>query len=96
MDLEADGQGYVYFNELLFKTMKMIFGGSQLKNRILVDAEYKALIKIKEAKEKILKKYRVEARNQAMTVNPFLLKMFKHISFKSWRNLARQNEDKRA
>jgi hypothetical protein len=26
MDLEADGDGNVYFNELLFKTMKMVFG----------------------------------------------------------------------
>ena len=26
MDMEADGEGYVYFNELLFKTMKMVFG----------------------------------------------------------------------
>jgi hypothetical protein len=46
MDLEADGEGYVYFNELLFKTMKMVFGEQHLKNTILVDAEYKALKKI--------------------------------------------------
>ena len=46
MDLEADGEGFVYFNELLFKTMKMVFGEQHLKNKILVDAEYKALKKI--------------------------------------------------
>jgi hypothetical protein len=46
MDLDADGEGYVYFNELLFKTMKMVFGEQHLKNTILVDAEYKALKKI--------------------------------------------------
>jgi len=26
MDLEADEEGFVYFNELLFKSMKRVFG----------------------------------------------------------------------
>jgi hypothetical protein len=51
MDLEADGEGYVYFNELLFKTMKMIFGEEHLKNKILIDAEYRTIKKIKLIKE---------------------------------------------
>ena len=42
MDLEADGEGNVYFNELLFKTMKMVFGDEHLKNKLLIMAEYKA------------------------------------------------------
>mmetsp|Transcript_9959 Transcript_9959/g.9849 ORF Transcript_9959/g.9849 Transcript_9959/m.9849 type:complete len:437 (+) Transcript_9959:611-1921(+) len=95
MDLEADGEGYVYFNELLFKTMKMVFGEQHLKNTILVDAEYKALKKIHEIKEKHLRKQRAEDRKQAMTVNPFILKMFKHISFKTWIKLYNENMDKR-
>jgi len=95
MDLEADGEGYVYFNELLFKTMKMVFGEQHLKNTILVDAEYKALKKIHEIKERHLRKQRAEDRKQAMTVNPFILKMFKHITFKTWMKLYKERLDRR-
>lgn len=91
MDLEADGEGNVYFNELLFKTMKMVFGEEHLKNTILIEAEFKALKKIKQIKERILKKQRAEARIQAMTVNPFVLKMLKNVSFKLWLKISRKN-----
>jgi hypothetical protein len=56
MDLEADGDGFVYFNELLFKTMKMVFGEEHLKHKKLIEAEFRALKKIKQIKEKILKR----------------------------------------
>src|SRR3569833_284731 len=91
MDLEADGEGYVYFNELLFKTMKMVFGDEHLKNKILINAEFRARKRIKQIMQQILKKQRAEARIQAMTVNPFVLKMFKHISFKLWVKIFNEN-----
>ncbi len=31
-----------------------------------------------------------------MTVNPFILRMFKHISFKSWLKIYRKNIEKRS
>jgi hypothetical protein len=31
-----------------------------------------------------------------MTINPFILRMFKHISFKSWLKIYRQNLEKRS
>lgn len=37
MDLEADEEGFVYFNELLFKTMKRVYGERNIKNKILAD-----------------------------------------------------------
>lgn len=37
MDLEADEEGFVYFNELLFKSMKRAFGEKRITNKILAD-----------------------------------------------------------
>mmetsp|Transcript_4092 Transcript_4092/g.3025 ORF Transcript_4092/g.3025 Transcript_4092/m.3025 type:complete len:92 (+) Transcript_4092:771-1046(+) len=36
MDLDSDAEGYVYFNELLFKTLKRIYGEEHEKNMIVI------------------------------------------------------------
>ena len=33
MDLESDKQGFIYFNELLFKTFRRIYGDEHVLNR---------------------------------------------------------------
>lgn len=43
MNLEADAEGFIYFNELLFKTMKRQYGKERTKKRILAEMELKAL-----------------------------------------------------
>ena len=95
MDLDSDADGYVYFNELLFKTLKRIYGEEREKNMIVINEELRTLKIIKQTKEMMLKRQRQQLRKQAMTVNPFVIKMFKNISFKSWVNLYLQNSSKR-
>ena len=46
MDLDSDGQGHVFFNEILYKTMKQRYGDYHIKNKLLAQAEYKAYKKI--------------------------------------------------
>jgi hypothetical protein len=36
MDLVSDNEGFVYFNELLFKSMRRVYGEKHVKNLILV------------------------------------------------------------
>lgn len=43
MNIVSDEYGFVYFNELLFKSMKRIYAEERSKNRILIDHELKAL-----------------------------------------------------
>jgi hypothetical protein len=56
MDLEADDEGFVYFNELLFKAMKKAFGDQRIHNKILADQETKTMGKIHEAKQAHIRK----------------------------------------
>lgn len=37
MDLDSDADGYVYFNELLFKTLKRVYGEEHEKNRLVIE-----------------------------------------------------------
>lgn len=43
MDLKADSEGYVYFNELLYKVMWMEYGIKRITNSRLAQAELKSL-----------------------------------------------------
>jgi hypothetical protein len=43
MNLESDENGFVYFNELLFKTMKRKYADERTKNRALIEHEIKTL-----------------------------------------------------
>lgn len=50
MELVSDEEGFVYFNELLFRAMRMVYGESRVKNKILVEHELKTMKKIEEIK----------------------------------------------
>ncbi len=99
MDLESDEHGFVYFNELLFKTMKRVYGDEHMKNRILVEHELKVLKKIHQIRLKMQKKSdRLDQEKMShigANVNPFLLKMYKHMSFKAWIKMFHKNQEKR-
>lgn len=58
MNLKCDEQGFVYFNELLFKSMKIIYGHFNIKNRELFKAEYKVVRKLEKIQIRMAKQYR--------------------------------------
>jgi hypothetical protein len=39
MDIEKDENGFVYFNELLYKTMRRVYGQRRVRNQIIVENE---------------------------------------------------------
>ena len=43
MNIESDEDGFVYFNELLYKIMKSIYGPSHIRNKNLADMELKTI-----------------------------------------------------
>ena len=94
MDLDTEG-GFVYFNELLYKAMKREYGDNHIKNKMLAMSEYKAYQAIQDIKDKLLKQQREQARLELMSVNPFLILMFKRISFKLWKKKYDKNKDVR-
>jgi hypothetical protein len=62
MGVVTDEEGFVYFNELLFKAMRIVYGETHVKNRILVDQEIKAREKIESIKLKLKQKSWKEQR----------------------------------
>ncbi|CDW83739.1 cation channel family protein [Stylonychia lemnae] len=95
MNLESDEEGFIYFNELLFKAMKRIYGKERTKKRILVDFELKTLDKLQRIKAKQQMKSRKNERVKAVTVNPFLSVMYKNMSFKAWAKIFKYNRIRR-
>ena len=43
MNIESDEDGFVYFNELLYKTMKVQYGPEHIRNKNLAEMELKTL-----------------------------------------------------
>lgn len=39
MSLENDGEGFIYFNDLLYKSMRLVYGEEHVRNRLLGLAE---------------------------------------------------------
>lgn len=83
----SDEEGFIYFNELLFKAMKRIYGKERTKKRMLFEFELRTLEKILKLKEKQVRKSRKDERVKAVSVNPFLSVMYKNMSFKAWLNI---------
>ena len=73
MELVSDNEGFVYFNELLFKVMRRVYGDSHVKNKVLIESELVTMNKLQVIKEKMIKRSRVQERIQAAQVNPFTL-----------------------
>lgn len=89
MDIRADEEGYVYFNELLYKIMKKTYGIKHIHNKKLAEKEAVTFAKINKIQEK-MSKYLINEEKKAAAVNPFLAIMYHNISFKTWLNLARK------
>ena len=48
----SDPEGYIFFNELLFKTMKRVYSKERTKKKILADMELRTLEKLQALKKK--------------------------------------------
>ncbi len=46
MELSSDNEGFVYFNELLYKVMRRVYGDTHVKNKILIESEITTMQKI--------------------------------------------------
>lgn len=51
MELVSDNEGFVYFNELLFRVMRRVYGDLHVKNKILVENEIYTMKKIEVIKQ---------------------------------------------
>jgi hypothetical protein len=82
-----DNDGFIYFNELLYKTMKRRYANGRTKKKVLYELELDTLEKL----EKIMKVQmilsRAKERKDAIAVNPFLAMMYKGMSFNVWREI---------
>lgn len=95
MDIRADGEGYVYFNELLYKVMKKTYGIKHIRNKKLADYEANTFIKINKLQEKMSKQL-ISEEKKAIAVNPFLAIMHYKISFKTWLHYTKKKYEKEA
>ncbi len=50
MELVSDNEGFVYFNELLYRVMRRVYGDPHLKNKLLIKTEIETMHKIHEIK----------------------------------------------
>jgi len=96
MGIRAD-EGYIYFNELLYRCMRRIYGDMKLNKEMQI-IELKTQFRIFMTTLKIQQKTR-RLKNQDIydnmlgktkSVNPFLTVMFLKMSFKTWINMARR------
>ena len=95
MDIRADEEGYVYFNELLYKVMKKTYGIKHIRNRKLANIESSVFAKINKQQEK-MSNYLIREEKKATAVNPFLSIMYYNISFKTWLNMTRKKKEREA
>ncbi len=59
MELSSDNEGFVYFNELLYRSMRRVYGDDHVKNKILIESEIVTMQKIESIKLKMIKQSRV-------------------------------------
>jgi hypothetical protein len=95
MSLDTDEEGFVYFNDLLYKAMRNLHGDDHVRNRLLGEAEMKVMIKIKRRRLKISKTKRKAEKHEQASVNPFLTMMYYNMSFKAWKNRWIKNLERR-
>lgn len=83
----SDEDGYIYFNELLYKTMKRRYAGGRTKKKILFEVELQTLEKLEQIQLEQISASRKKERQKAVAVNPFLVMMYKNMSFNVWREI---------
>lgn len=99
MGIRCD-DGYIYFNELLYRCMRRQYGNFKLNKRMQI-VELKTQYKIYQITLKA-QNLQKQLKNQELffekmvgndkAVNPFVQKMYYRISFNTWLNLMRKDE----
>lgn len=98
MGIKCD-DGYVYFNELLYRCMRRQYGSFKLNRRMQVHelkTQYKIYMLKLQAQGLVMYSINPQETFLAKTVgagkavNPFLQEMYFHISFTTWLNYARK------
>jgi hypothetical protein len=85
MSLETDENGFVYFNDLLFKSMKLRYGEEHVRNKVLGFAETKAILKLNKYRKRVSKQFRQKEKKAFSLANPFLAMMYYNKAFKKWK-----------
>lgn len=57
MSLDTDEEGYIYFNDLLFKSMKLRYGEEHVRNKVLGFAETKTMLKLNKIRKRMAKQF---------------------------------------
>eukprot|EP00347_Sterkiella_histriomuscorum_P003601 403363663 len=102
MGIKSDIAGYIYFNELLYRCMKRIYGQLQLNKQMQINelkTQYK-LIQRSISESQSMRMFKNQDILELMTsksnsVNPFLTVMFFKMSFKRWLNYTSLNKKRR-
>lgn len=98
MGIRSD-DGYIYFNELLYRSMRRIYGSIKLNTQMQIfelNTQYKifmiTLLNQKKTKTIQNKEVFSSMLGRTNSVNPFLTVMFFKMSFKAWWNYARKQK----
>jgi len=91
MNIQADPDGFVYFNELLYKTMKRRYMPGRTKKKILFECELDTLDKLEKIMNDALRESLAKERKAAIAVNPFMGMMYKNMSFNVWNEIYNKN-----
>ena len=83
----SDDDGFIYFNELLYKTMKRRYAYGRTKKKVLYELELDTLEKLEKIMTKQIFLSRKKERQKAVAVNPFMSMMYKNMSFNVWREI---------
>jgi hypothetical protein len=83
----SDEDGFIYFNELLYKTMKRRYAPGRTKKKILFEVELQTLEKLEKIMTQQIFQSRKKERQKAVAVNPFLSMMYKSMSFNVWMDI---------
>ena len=97
MGIRCD-DGYVYFNELLYRCMRRKYGDFRLNRKLQIielKTQYRIYnITLKQRsfvqKQEIYEQFFSTMIGNGKSSNPFLLQMYFHISFNTWLNYSRQ------
>ena len=71
-----DDEQCIYFNELLYKTMKRRYASGRTKKKVLYELELDTLEKLEKIMTEQIFASRKKERLKAVAVNPFLAMMY--------------------
>lgn len=95
MSLETDENGFVYFNDLLFKSMKLKYGEEHVRNKVLGFAETKTILKLNKLRKWISRSFWKNEKKAFSSANPFLAMMYYNKAYKKWKIWWHKNIERR-